>query len=157
MSTSTIQEIKQELGNLPHEEVKELCLRLARFKKENKELLHYLLFEAHDTDAYIQLAKQEMEEGFSDIPLTQVYFTKKRLRKILNQLNKRVKYMASKEAALELSLHFCALLTEYHIPFKKHAILNNMRNQQLKKINTLLATLHEDLQYDYRRKLESLQ
>ena len=63
MSTSTIQEIKQELGNLPHEELKELCLRLARFKKENKELLHYLLFEAHDTDAYIQLAKQEMEEG----------------------------------------------------------------------------------------------
>lgn len=157
MSTSTIQEIKQELGNLPHEELKELCLRLARFKKENKELLHYLLFEANDADAYILLAKQEMEEGFSDIPLTQVYFTKKRLRKILNQMNKRIKYMASKEAALDLSLHFCALLAEHHIPFKKYPILNNIRNQQLKKINTLLASVHEDLQYDYRRKLESLQ
>lgn len=157
MSTSSIQEIKQELSNLPPEEVTALCLRMARFKKENKELLHYLLFEAHDTDAYTQLAKDEMEQGFSDIPITQVYFTKKRLRKILNQLNKRVKYTGSKEVALELSLHFCALLNEHHIPFKKYPILNNIRNQQLKKINTLLATVHEDLQYDYRRKLDSLQ
>jgi hypothetical protein len=156
MSTSTIQEIKQELGNLPHEELKELCLRLARFKKENKELLHYLLFEVHDPHTYTNTAKTEMEEGFSDIPLSQVYFTKKRLRKILNQMNKRIKYTGSKEVALELTLHFCTLLNEYHIPFKKYPILNNIRNQQLKKINTLLGTVHEDLQYDYRRKLESL-
>jgi hypothetical protein len=39
MKTATIQEIKQELLALPHSELAELTLRLARSKKENKELL----------------------------------------------------------------------------------------------------------------------
>jgi hypothetical protein len=50
MKTATIQEIKQELLALPHNELVELMLKLARSKKENKELLTFLLFEAHDID-----------------------------------------------------------------------------------------------------------
>ena len=45
MKAATINELKQELQNIPPAKVTELCLRLARFKKENKELLTYLLFE----------------------------------------------------------------------------------------------------------------
>ena len=55
MKASTINELKQELVNSPAPALVDLCLRLARFKKENKELLTYLLFEAHDTPAYINL------------------------------------------------------------------------------------------------------
>ena len=49
MKASTVSELKEELKHLPPAQLLELCLRLARFKKENKELLTYLLFEAHDT------------------------------------------------------------------------------------------------------------
>ena len=48
MKYLTLKEIKQELNALSKEEVQELCLRLSRFKKENKELLAYLLFESKD-------------------------------------------------------------------------------------------------------------
>ena len=62
MKASTINELKQELVNTPVPTLIELCVRLARFKKENKELLTYLLFEAHDTSAYIKSVKDAMAE-----------------------------------------------------------------------------------------------
>ena len=39
MKAATIHEIKQELVTLKPAALSELCLRLAKFKKENKELL----------------------------------------------------------------------------------------------------------------------
>ena len=48
MRSASVHEIKQELLTLKPAELVELCLRLAKFKKENKELLNYLLFEAQD-------------------------------------------------------------------------------------------------------------
>jgi len=39
MKTATVHEIKQELVATKPGDLVELCLRLARFKKENKELL----------------------------------------------------------------------------------------------------------------------
>ena len=53
MRIESIVTIKKELKNLPKEELLALCLRLGKFKKENKALLTYLLFEAHDEDNYI--------------------------------------------------------------------------------------------------------
>ena len=52
MRSSSIHEIKQELVNFKTAELTSLCLRLVRFKKENKELLTYLLFEAQDEQVY---------------------------------------------------------------------------------------------------------
>ena len=62
MKAATIHEIKQELSTVKPGELVELCLRLGKFKKENKELLTYLLFEAHDEQGYIQGVKKEMDE-----------------------------------------------------------------------------------------------
>ena len=59
MKAATLNEIKQELTNLPSTRVLELCLRLGRFKKENKELLTYLLFEAHNIPEFIENIKIE--------------------------------------------------------------------------------------------------
>lgn len=157
MNTASIHDVKQELASYTAPELAELCIRLAKFKKENKELLNYLLFESHDLHAYIELAKNEMTAAFEDMPVSNVYFTKKRLRKILTQLGKQIKYTASKEAAIELLLHFCTLLKASKVPVQKHQVLINMQNQQWKKINTLVGQLHEDLQYDYQRRIEELQ
>ena len=54
MKASTVHEIKTELNHLKSDDLVELVLRLSKFKKENKELLTYLLFEAHDEQGFIK-------------------------------------------------------------------------------------------------------
>lgn len=134
----------------------ELCLRMARFKKENKELLTYLLFEAHDEQGYIQSIKIEIDSLFAEINLSHLYFAKKSLRKIVRIINKYCRYSGAKTTDIELRLYFCTRLQSSGIPVRQNAVIGNLYDSQLKKITTLLGTLHEDLQYDYRRELDSL-
>jgi hypothetical protein len=154
MKSATVFEIKDELLQLPPAKLVELCLRLVKFKKENKELLTYLLFESHDLDAYISLVKAETEDEFDGINSSNLYFAKKSLRKILRNISKYIRYTGSKQAEIELLLHYCKTLKESGIPFEKSQALVNLFDQQLKKIRKAIDTLHEDLQYDYNRELE---
>ena len=156
MRPSSIHEIKQELVTLKPAELTGLCLRLARFKKENKELLSYLLFEAQDEQGYIKNVKQEIEELFGDINLTQLYFAKKTLRKILRFINKHSRYSGQKQTDIELRIFFCRKLIASGIPFRQNAVLSNIFDGQLKKIDAALAALHEDLQHDYRKEIAAL-
>lgn len=156
MKSATIQELKQEMSQLKPAELSALCLRLARFKKENKELLTYLLFEAHDEDGYITSVKKEIDEQFETINLSHLYFVKKSLRKILRGINKHIRYTGSKQAEVEWLLHFCKLIADSGIPVHKNTMINNIFNSQLKKLFAAIDTLHEDLQYDYIRQAEKL-
>jgi hypothetical protein len=157
MKTASIHELKQELSSLPASELTELCLRLAKFKKENKELLTYLLFEAHDERSYIEAVKKETDEQFADMNTSNLYFVKKTLRKILRTLNKYCRYTGSATVSVEVFIHFCRTLKESGIPIDKNAIISNIYSNQLKKIHKELNALHEDLQYDYRKEVESLE
>lgn len=150
-------ELKQELKDLSQARLIDLCLRLARFKKENKELLTYLLFDADDLQAYIESVKQEISDNFSEINTSSLYYVKKSLRKILRTVNKHVRYTGEKQAEVELLLHFCKTLHSSKIPFRKSNALHNLYLSQLKKIKATVSTLHEDLQFDYMRQLEGLQ
>ncbi len=156
MRAATIQEIKQELATLKPNTLTELCLRLARFKKENKELLTYLLFEAHNEQEYIKSVKQEIDDLFADMNQSHLYFAKKTLRKIIRIINKYCRYSSSKQTELELRLHFCTILNASGIALHRNTVITNLFQSQLKKVYTVLDTLHEDLQYDYRRELEQL-
>jgi hypothetical protein len=156
MKSSTIHELKQELSTLKPGQIAELCLRLARFKKENKELLTYLLFEAHNEEGYVKSIKQEIDELFGTINLSHLYFAKKTLRKIVRVINKYCRYSGSKQTEIELRLYFCQSLKTSGIPFERNTVISNLYNGQLKKIRTVLATLHEDLQYDFQKQLELL-
>lgn len=155
MKAATVHEIKQELTGLKPAALTELCLRLARFKKENKELLTYLLFEAHNETAYVQSVKDEMDKLFNDINKSHLYFAKKSMRKIIRIINKYCRYSGSKQTEVELRLHFCIVLKESGISLY-NTIINNIYQSQLKKAQTVLNGLHEDLQYDYRKQLEEL-
>ena len=64
MKAASISQLKEELNVLSQKEVVALCLRLAKYKKENKELLAYLLFDAHDVEGYLQTIKNEMNDAF---------------------------------------------------------------------------------------------
>jgi hypothetical protein len=157
MKAATINEIKQELNAIPSAKLLDLCLRLAKYKKENKELLTYLLFEAHDEAAFIENVKQDMEEQFTAINHSHLYFAKKSLRKILRTTAKYIRHTGSKQAEVELLLHFCSTLQSSPIPIQKGTVIYNLYQFQLKKIEKLIAALHEDLQYDYVKQLKKLQ
>ena len=156
MKASTINELKQELANSSPSSLLELCLRLARFKKENKELLTYLLFEAQDTAAYIESVKNEMTIQFETINKTNVYFVKKTLRKILRTANKYTRYSGLAIVEIESLIYFCTLMKGLNITIDNYPVLQNIYQNQLKKINKAIAGLHEDLQYDYSKAILSL-
>lgn len=155
MKAATVHEIKQELADLKPAAIADLCLRLARFKKENKELLTYLLFEAHNEPAFAASVKAEIDELFASINQSHLYFAKKTLRKIIRVINKYCRYSNVKQTEVELRLYFCTSLYSSGISLFNTAI-NNIYQAQLKKVKTVLATLHEDLQYDYLKQLEEL-
>jgi hypothetical protein len=156
MKAATIHELKQELINLSQKELVELCQRLGKFKKENKELLTYLLYEANDEDGYIKGIKKEIDELFSEINLSHLYFAKKSLRKIVRMINKYCRYSGIKTTEVELHLYFCTILKESGIPIRQNKVISNLYDSELKKIKTVLSSLHEDLQYDYLKQLEKL-
>lgn len=156
MKAATLNEIKQELTNLPSTRVLELCLRLGRFKKENKELLTYLLFEAHNIPEFIENSIIEIETQFDSINTSSVYFVKKSLRKILRLINKYSRYSGSANVEIELLIYFCTKINELKSSFKTNPVIFNIYQFQLKKINKVLATMHEDLQYDYQKQLDEL-
>jgi hypothetical protein len=156
MKAASVNEIKQELKQLNTGELTELCLRLARFKKENKELLTFLLFEAHDLLGYIESVKQQMDENFAEINTSNIYFAKKTLRKILRLANKYIRYTGSKEAEAEILLHYLTSFKGVKLSWHKSTALTNLYNAQLKKIRAAIDTMHEDLQHDYQRSVERL-
>ena len=156
MKTATIHEIKQELSTVKPAELVDLCLRLSKFKKENKELLTYLLFEAHNEQAYVESVKKEIRELFEEINQSHLYFAKKSLRKIIRVINKYCRYSGSRQTEVDLRLYFCQVLNESGIPVYHNTVINNLYQSQLKKIETVIATLHEDLQYDYQKELRDL-
>ncbi len=157
MKAATVHELKDELKHRSAAQLVELCNRLARFKKENKELLTYLLFEAHDEEGYKRSVKEEIDFQFSEIPKdNSLYLQKKSVRKVLRTTNKYARYSGNKTTEIELLLHFCTQLKQSGIKIYNSTALSNLYESQLKKINKLLPSLHEDLQYDYLKAVESL-
>ncbi len=156
MQTSSLAELKRELQTLDHPRLVELLVRLGKYKKENKELLHYLLFEADDEDAYIKQVKLEMDQQFSEINQSNVYYVKKSVRKILRGVTKHLKYSGKAETAVQVLIYFLQQFRELPIAYEKSPQLVNLYMAQLKKVRKELATLHEDLQYDYQKEIERL-
>jgi len=154
MNTASIQEIKKELRTLDADSLQELCMRLTKYKKENKELLNYLLFEAHNEQAYIENVKEELNELFNTVPSSNVYFVKKSLRKILRFANRQIKYSGIKQTELEVRIFFCTKMKEAKIPRQSGTVLFNLYQQQLKKIESAFAKLPEDIRADYERELK---
>jgi len=156
MRASTISELKQELTGLKTTELATLCLRMARFKKENKELLTYLLYEAGDEESYIRGIRLEIDELFTTVNQGHLYFAKKTLRKIVRVINKFSRYSGIKQTDMELRMYFCEQLLESGIPFYQNTVISNLYVSQLKKIESVLSTLHEDLQHDYMPAIERM-
>ncbi len=157
MKTATVSVLKKELQLYSQDELIEICLKLSKFKKENKELLTYILFEANDEDAYIQSIKEETNEAFSQLNSTSVYYVKKGIRKILRLLKKYIRYSKKKETEAEILLHFCAQLQTLKSSHKNNPQIVNIYQRQLAMAKKAIALLHEDLQYDFHDILENFE
>lgn len=156
MKAATLSEIKRELKSRDQDEILQLCLRLGRFKKDNKELLTYLLFESMDEDAYIASIKNQIDELMEELNTNTLYFAKKGLRKILRNLTKNIRYSGNKQSEVELLLHFCKAMKSSSIEIHRSVQLQNLFDRQVQKIHKAMSSLHEDLQADYQYELENL-
>lgn len=156
MKSASIKEIKTALDQLAHKELLEACLRLAKFKKENKELLTYLLFEKDNEPAYISSVKESLNLLFDDVNRSNVYFAKKTLRKIVRIANRYIRYSDDVTTEPELLLFVAEKIPALGFNLKKSAALENIYLSLLKKIKKSVAGLHEDLQYDFQKRINQL-
>lgn len=156
MKAVSIKELKEELANCTPKEIRDLCLRLARFKKENKELLTYLLFESSDEGLYVESIKEEVDLQFEQINMKSPYLIKKSFRKILRTIRKYGRYSQKKETEVELLLFFCTKLKKFTPSIQKNTGLHNFYIRLVDAIRKKVTLLHEDLQFDYTTELDNL-
>lgn len=136
--------------------LQDICLRAAKYKTDNKQLISYILFESENEQAYIQQIKDKIDEYFYDIN-SQNYIAYKSIRKILNFTAKSAKFSGILTTELELLIHFCLKFKNIKgIDFRKNTILINMYERVLNKIQKNINKLHEDVQFDYQQDLLKL-
>lgn len=155
MKAAGVKELKDELKTKTKEELLVLTLRLSRFKKENKELLTYLLFEASNEDQYVTEIKLEIKNAFEEINTSSIYFVKKNIRKILRDTKKYIRYSNEKKTEVELLFYYCQELKKVK-GFNRSSTLQNIVDTQVRIAKKALEKLHEDMQYDYKDLLADL-
>lgn len=156
MHSASIDTIKTELKQLPPRQVLELLLRLARFKKENKELLTYILFESANESDYVEQVKKEIAEEMEEIDGLPGYQYKKQFRKIQRKINKPIKYMGNKSATAELYLHMVKMISEKKKTIYLATFLEKTVQQYIVKIEKLLPGIEDDLATDLRKKMKQI-
>ena len=157
MKAAGVKAIKDDLKLRSKEELEELCLKLSKFKKENKELITYLLFEAGDENYFIQNIKEEISVGFEEVNRNSYYYVKKSIRKILRNTKKNIRYSKKKQTEIELLLFFCEKLSAFSPSISKSIPLTRIFERELERVKKLVHSLHEDLQYDYNLEIEAIE
>ena|SRR5690606_7872229 len=156
MNIASLAEIRRELKSIPEEDLVKICLRLAAYRKENKELLHYLLFESHNEASYVNAVREEITVAFEEMNANTLYFAKKGIRRILRNVKKQIRYSGNKQTEVELLIHFCEAMKALNLPLRESKVLMNLYDSQITSIEKALTNLHEDLQADHRGKIEGL-
>ena len=156
MKAATVRELKKELSTYSQDDLMKICLRLSKFKKENKELLTYLLYEAENEEGYLDSIKAKMDTEFEQVNRRSYYLIKKMVRKILREAKKYIRYSQKKDSEVEILLHFCKRLKAFKPSIHRDATLENIYLRQLASIEKKISKLHEDLQYDYEEEIREL-
>ncbi|MBM78792.1 MAG: hypothetical protein CL846_09950 [Crocinitomicaceae bacterium] len=156
MKAVGVKAIKDELKMRSREDLMELCLNLSKFKKENKELITYLLFEANDESYFIQGIKDEIDAEYEEVNRKSYYYVKKSIRKILRNTKKNIRYSKKKKTEVELLLFFCKKLKEFTPPISKSVPLTKIFDREMQKIEKTILSLDPDLQYDYGIEINSI-
>jgi hypothetical protein len=157
MEPASLNDIKKALQAMPADKVREYCLRLAKYKKENKELLGYILFLEDDIIQFSKDVRHEIDQAFTLLNSNTTYLSAKGLRKILKSVNKYIKFAGNKEVETELLIYFCKKMKKSPVRLTSSVVLNNLYSRQLERIYRAVENLHEDKQADYRSDISSLE
>mgnify|MGYP001424827495 CR=1 FL=1 len=157
MKIESIATIKKELKHLSKDELLELCLRLGKFKKENKAMMTYLLFLSEDENSYIESVKETLDELFDGVNRYSYFLMKKTIRKILRQIRIYAKYSNEKSTEVELLLYFCEKLVKLKPSIFDNNVLTNLYDRQIESIRKKVSVLHEDLQFDFNQRIDELE
>lgn len=157
MSPASLSDLKKELSGRTYKELFDIIMRMAKYKKENKELLSYLLIDSMNELEYIQHIKDAVSASFIEASSLPLHLSKKSIRKILSVTNRYIKYSGQKQTEVELHIHFCNEFISNKFYKFKNPTLNNVFERQTLKIKKVLGTMHEDLQYDYAEQVRLLE
>jgi hypothetical protein len=152
MKAATISQLKKELVKLDHDELLDVCVRMAKFKVETKELLTYLLMKAEDEFGYADDLCNEIDQHLNQPGRIH----KKTLRKLVRWMDKSLRFSGDKETELHVRIHFCRRIKSMSISFGNCRVSANMYATQLKKIDKAIEKVHPDLQYDYNQQMSGL-
>ena len=156
MKSESISALKKEIQCLPSELIVDYCVRMAKHKTENKELLNYLIYQAYDQQTFIEQVKEEIDHQFKNLNKSNLYLAKKTIRKALKTTHKYIKFSGIKQTELELLIHFCKKLKSTGLRLQQGKVLGNLYMRQIERIDNVISTLHEDLQLDYAGEIKKI-
>lgn len=157
MKIATLRQIKLELKAKTEEELIDICLTITKYKKENKELLTYLLFEKANEEEYIESIKEEIFELFKELQTKTLYHKRKGTRKILRITKKYIRYSKNKETEIDLLIFYISEIKELiDNSYSQSKVITNIYDKQIEFVEKKIKLLHEDLQYDYNTILKEI-
>lgn len=156
METAPLGQIKNELKILSHDRLQEICLRMAKFKKENKELLSYLLFDSINESGFVQNAKEDILFQFQNLNQGKYSSITNGLRKIQKSTDQYIRISGLKETELELLIYFCKTMRNKRLKFSSFPVVANIYNRMVAKAQKVYASLHPDLQTDFEEEINSI-
>ncbi len=152
MQTESISSLKKALLQMNSDQLVDACLRLARFKKDNKGLLTYLLFLSRDEAGYIDSLCGHIDEQFALTPKAH----RKTVRKIIRWMDKCLRFSGIKETEVQVRLHFCQALVSSKTPYQTSRVINNMLTGQIKKTRKAMEKFHKDVRLEYEQQIDLL-
>ncbi len=152
MQKEKLNTLKKELAAAEKSELINFCLRLAKYKTENKEFLSYLIFHEHSPETYISDIKTMIEEGFKVLP-KQFYYQIKGIRKLLRLINKYIKFLGNKEHEAAIILCFCNAFIKNGFQKSRQKSMELILERQFKRLEKAVNSLHEDLQFDFNQEI----
>ena len=147
--------LKKEILKLDVKTLADICTRLAKYKKENKEFLNYLLFHNYDNQLYIDELKMEIKQCFEFLPNTEFRIAVS-LKKLLSKLNKHLKFVSDKSREAEIVCEFCNTFIEKINMNGYYTPLIQILYRQYIKLRKIVDKLDEDLQFDYQNQIDSI-
>jgi hypothetical protein len=156
MNAMTLHELKLRLNGLPQKNLIELCLRLAKYKLDNKEFMTYVLECLDGQEGFVQNVISEINEYFFSMNTDTLYFAKKTVRKIERIVSKYVRFAGEARIETELRLYFCKKIISQYDFFSESEVIMNVLARQYRFALKSWSALHEDLQFDYRNELDEI-
>lgn len=150
-----LSDLKKELLELSKPELIQLCLRVAKLKRENKELLAYLIYDVDDPLFYAQKLKPEIKEVFNQ-PFQHPYYLTKSIRKAMRLITKYYRFTSNKQGETELLIY---LVEEFHQTWRyeyRYQALGKVIFRCLEKAQSNLNKIAEDFKADFEQPISEL-